>query len=1016
MKNVFSKIVFVMAFLCVANTFSQSISGTVTSDTGPLPGVNIVLKGSSIGTTTDFNGSFNIKASTADTLVFTYMGFVTKEVVIKEQSLLNVFMKEDSQALDEIVILGFGQTQNKRTVSTAVSTVSSKKIAELPIARPESALQGTSPGITVTQNSGAPGAPLTIRLRGAATPGNSQPLFLVDGTQVPDISFVNPSDIKSITTLKDAASSAIYGSRGGNGVILVTTKKGNKNADKITVSIDGYTGFQNRQNIPNLMNTEQYVQYYNEYQTSVGGTIINTADISNLPNTNWYDTVFDDNPLKSFINASVGGGTEKSSYFFSGSAFDQEGLIGGKSGKSGYDRKTLNFNFNTDLRDNLRLKLGANLVKIKQNRLPGENDDSVGAGNPFNQLGVLLPVFPVLDADGNYYDVSAQNGPNSVNGIAIPGVNGPFNPLLAIDYSTIEDISNNKHLNAGIEWDIVNDLTLAVSYGYYENRTTSKAFQEAYDLRNGTVPNGIASVGNTANNQLDESYFDNRFTQFDANVKYDVTNLGENHNLEVLLGTSILEQTNKFSSRTGRGLSKNAFSDVNFGLVGDQSSIIPIAPDASSDAALLSFYGRASYNFKEKYLLTATLRSDSSSRFGNENNTGYFPSFSAGWVLSEEDFLVNSNFFNLLKLRASWGINGADNISNDQYRLVFNNTSNSVIGGGSTTGFSQSFLPNNAVKWEEITQTNIGLDINALNNALGITLDYYNKKASDVLLPVGVPAFIGFPAAFKNIGETVNKGFEALISYKKTYDSGFGWNAAFNIGFNENEVTNLAGVRPLTDGQTLVFTDDITITKEGEAIASFYGFKVSEIDANGKLVFDDMVDGVAGLTDDDKTIIGSAFPDYTYGFNLGMNYKGFDLNGFLYGSEGNDIYDATVRSDFAFSNRPASYLTNGVENVLGNTAGSNLTRVSDFYVKDGSFLRLRTLTLGYSLPVSAIKKLGLSKARFYVTGENLFVSTDYDGADPEIGQASTGSSLDMGIDRGFFPSSKAFLFGFQFKF
>ncbi|CAL2062903.1 TonB-dependent receptor [Tenacibaculum sp. 190524A05c] len=1014
-----SLILLLLAFSSL-NLFSQQISvkGTVVDNTNtPLPGVNVIIKGTTKGTNTDFDGNYTLSnVEGTETLIFTSIGFVSKEISINGRTTINVTLEEDSALLDEIVVTGLGQSQNKKTVSTAVSTISSKKIGELPVSRPEAVLQGTTPGITVVQNSGAPGAPLTIRLRGAATPGSSQPLYLVDGIQVPDIAFVNPSDIKNITTLKDGASAAVYGARGGNGVVLITTKKGRQNGN-LQVSIDGYTGFQNRLNTPNLMNRDQYIQYYNEYQTSVGGQTIAQSDIARLPDTNWYDVLFDDDPMKSFINASVSGGTEKSSYYFSGSIFDQEGLVGGKADKSGFDRKTINFNFNTELKKNLKLRLGANLIRVKQRRLPGENDDSVGGGNPFNQLAVLLPIFPVLDADGNYYDVSAQNGPNSVNGVAIPGVNGPFNPLLALDFSTIEDRSNNLFLNGGLEWNVLEDLTVDLNYGYYENLTTNKSFQESYDFRNGTVPNGIASLGNTGNNQLDESYFDNRFNQFDATIKYNFNKLiPEDHDLELLVGTTALEESNTFSARRAQGLSKNTFDDANFALVGDQSTIISPVQGSDREGSLLSYYTRATYNYKQKYLFTASLRADQSSKFGPGNRTGYFPAVSGGWVISEEDFFNQDSFVNLLKLRASWGINGADNIFDDQYRLVFNNTSNAIIGGSSVTGFTQAFLPNTDVKWEEVAQTNFGLDVNALDNKLGITFDYYNKTTTDVLLPVGVPSYVGLPTAFQNIGEVVNEGFEFLISYKQDYDSGFSWNANFNIAKNDNEVTDLAGVNPLRDGETLNFNDPISITVEGQPIASFYGYKVKEINANGELVFDDMVDGVAGLSNDDRTIIGNAFPDFTYGFNFGMNYKGFDFGGFLYGSEGNDIYDATTRTDFSLSNRPASYLTNGVQNLLGNTAGSNLRDVSDFYVKDGSFLKLRTITLGYSLPQSAIKSFGLSSARLYVTGENLFVITDYEGADPEIGQANVTSPLDIGIDRGFFPSAKAFIFGFQFKF
>lgn len=1007
---------FIFLVLAGFQAKAQNISGKVTDDTGPLPGATVLVEGTTNGTQTDFDGNYSLDSvEDGVIIIFSYIGYETRRITYSNQSTIDVKLKQDAQALDEIVVIGYGQTQNKRTVSQAINTVSSETIAALPVARPEAALQGTAPGVVVVQNSGAPGSPLTIRLRGTATPGNSQPLFLVDGVQVPNIDFVNPSDIASISTLKDAAASAIYGARAANGVVLVETKKGRRNTDKVTVSIDGYTGFQDRVNTPNLMNTSQYVEYYNQYQTRIGGETISSADVPNLPNTNWYDVLYDDSSPKSFINASVYGGGKKSNFFASGSLFDQSGLIGGDAGKSGFERKTLNLNFNAEIVKNVNLNFGANLIRNTRQRLPGENDDTVGAGNPFNQLASLLPLFPVLDEAGNPFDVSAQNGPSTVNGISIPKINGPFNPIIPIQFSTIEDISDLKLFNIGGSWDILSDLKFNLGASYYENISNSKTFQESYDFRGGTVPNGSASLG-TGQNQLDETRSESRWSQIDATVTYGFDNLGDDHNLEVIAGTSYYERKFFTSSRQAQGLLVNTFNEANFALVGDQTNIIAPNRDFLSEERLIAYFGRALYNFKEKYLFSASLRADSSSKFGPGNRTGYFPSFSAGWLLSEEDWFGNSNLFDLLKIRASWGISGVDNIADDQYRATFSPNSGSVIDNSFVVGLNQNVLPNQDIKWEETTQSNIGLDANLFNNTLGITLDYYNNTTTDILLNVGGSTSIGIPLAAQNVGEVVNSGFEALVSYRRNYDNGFGWNANFNIAFNNNEVKDLGGLSSLTSGNTLVFASPISATFEGEEIASFFGFKSTGVDANGELIFEDL-DNDGQITSDDRQIIGSPLPDFTYGINLGANYKGFDFSTFFYGSQGNDIYDATVRNDFAFSNRPASYLNNGVFNVLGNVNESTtLGEVSSFYVKDGSFLKMRTIILGYSLPSSVLDKISLTKARFYITGENLFVSTNYDGADPEIGQQNAANTLDLGIDRGFYPAPKSVLFGFQLQF
>ncbi|NKI30746.1 SusC/RagA family TonB-linked outer membrane protein [Croceivirga thetidis] len=1005
----------ILAFFISANSVAQTISGKVSDDTGPLPGASIVEKGTTNGTQTDFDGNFVLDLSNSNaTLVVSYIGYSSQEITLNGNTQFNIILETDSQSLDEVVIIGYGQTQNKRTVSQAVNTISSNRIAALPVARPESALQGTAPGIVVVQNSGAPGSPLTIRLRGTATPGNSQPLFLVDGIQVPNIDFVNPSDIQSISTLKDAAASAIYGARAANGVVLVETKKGRRNTDKITVSIDGYTGFQDRVNTPDLMNTSQYVEYYNQYQTRVGGNTIAAADIPRLPNTNWYDVLYDNSSPKSFLNASVQGGGEKSNFLVSGSIFDQQGLIGGDAGKSGFERKTLNLNFGTEVVKNVNLNIGANLIRNTRQRLPGENDDTVGAGNPFNQLASLLPLFPVLDDAGNPFDVSAQNGPADVNGIAIPKINGPFNPIIPIEYSTIEDISDIKLFNIGASWNIMSDLTFNLGASYFENLTNTKSFQEAFDFRGDTVPNGVASLG-TGTNQLDETQSNSRWSQIDATLTHKFDGLPDAHNLEMIVGTSFYERKFETFSRQAQGLLVNNFGDANFAQVGDQTNIITPFPDFSTKERLIAYFGRALYNYKEKYLFSASLRADASSKFGPGNRTGYFPSLSAGWVLSEEDWFGN-NLFDLFKIRGSWGISGVDNIADDQYRATFSANSGSVISNQFIVGLNQNVLPNQDIKWEETTQANIGLDANLLNNSLGITLDYYTNTTNDILLNVGGSTAIGIPLAAQNVGEVKNSGFEALISYRKKYGSGFGWNANFNIAFNDNEVKDLGGLSALTSGTTLVFASPVSATSEGESIASFFGFKSNGVDSDGELIFEDL-NGDGTINADDRQIIGNPLPDFTYGFNFGANYKGFDFSTFFYGSQGNDIFDATVRNDFAFSNRPASYLNNGIINVLGNVNESaTLGEVSDFYVKDGSFLRLRTITLGYSIPDKFISNIGLSRARFYLTGENLFVITDYDGADPEIGQQNAANSLDIGIDRGFYPAPKTILFGFQLQF
>jgi len=1006
MKNYLFKMVLSVFLLMTANSFSQNVSGTVTSSTGPLPGVDLKVKGTNIGTTTDFDGKFSISvtAETA-TLVVSYLGYETKEVAVRKNQPVTITLSESTNTLDQVVVVGYGQTQNKKAVSTAVGVVNAAQISELAVSRPEAALQGTTPGVTVVQTSGSPGAPLTVRLRGAASVGASAPLYLVDGQQVPNLNFVNPDDIKSMNVLKDAASSAIYGARGGNGVILVETKTGRRNAAKPSITIDTYTGFQSLGNKPDLMQKDAYVSYLNDFRTKNpgNGNVLTPAEIAKLPNTDWYGELFETTPVSS-LSASVSGGGENYSYNISGGLYDQKGMVGGNEGKSQYTRKNVKMNFETDLTARFNLSVGLNLVDVERDYL-FENQSGTGISimNFVNSIPAIYPAF--ADGDSSVpFGMGNQQGV-VVNGVSLPTVGAVANPFLALIITNNKSVSDITTANIKGTWKVTDDFKITATYFHYKDNTFDKQFTPTFDFSEQGYLNTNAT--------LKETVYSNKMTQFDGNGSYKFSNLG-NHNLDVLAGMSVYETSFGTSSRNGVGFFTNDFDSTNFATIRNPSGITSAVPYAF-DTALLGFYGKVNYDYAHKYLLSGTLRADSSSNFGSNNRTGIFPSVSGGWVISEESFLNDTKWINLLKLRASWGINGSDNIAPFQYSAVLNSGSGTNFGGENVSGLTPAFLPNPDVKWEEVAQTNFGLDINAFHNSFGLTFDYYIKKTSDMLIPIGVPLFSGYPAPATNIADMENKGFELLLSYRKKYENGFSWDISANLAQNKNKVTSLGNNgQPLTGGTgTFVFNDPITLTTVGHSIAGFYGYQVESIDAAGNLVYKDN-DGVPGITAADKTYIGSALPDFTYGVNLGAAYKNFDFNAFLYGSEGNDIYDATIRTDAGYSNRKNSYSTNGLKNSLG--FGLTDSQVSDFYVKDGSFLKLKTVTLGYNLPSSLVDKLKMDKFRIYVTGQNLWVSTKYDGTDPEIGESGASNSLDMGIDRGFYPQARTILMGLQVKF
>ncbi len=1014
----FKRLLFLVFSTCilvqVAAQGFQATGKVTNSNTGePLQGATVSVKNTNTSTTTDVGGNYAVNVSSAgSTLVVSFIGMISQELLIQGAGTLDFKLVPSLGDLGEVVVVGYGQ-QSKRQISTAVSTVSTKTIESLPVYRVEQILQGTVPGITVTQNSGSPGSPLTIRLRGTSTAGSSQPLFMVDGMQVPDLNYLNASDIDNISILKDAASAGIYGARGANGVVLVTTKSGRKNSKKPVISLDGYTAIQNLDKTPDLMDRDQYVAYFNKFQ-DINGTPANKISDANrdkLPNTNWYKTVFEKNRPMNNLSFSLSDGGDKYSYYISGGLFDQNGLVGGKSEKSDYNRQNAKFKFNADISRNLSFKVGVDVVRSRRDFI---NENQAGTGVALMNYVTGLPsIYPAFDPTDNTipFNMGDLTRPLVVNGVTVPAVGAITNPFLSLYISNNRDNSSINTYNVSGTWKPARNLEINSSFMNYDGNTLIRGFFPKFDF------NPKQNFSNPQASYSEQKYQTN-YNQWEGNAKYKFSNLS-NQSLEILAGSSILTSKGSAEQRQGSDFLVNNFDDMDFALIRDPNSIHTSILYPSFETGLLSFFGRATYEYKQKYLLSASVRSDASSKFGPDNRTGIFPAVSAGWILSEENFLKSSKNINLFKLRASWGINGNDNIANYQYSTVFNPASGPSFGGLNTPGISVPFLANTKVKWEQVAQTNIGLDINAFKNAFGFSFDYYDKKTSDMLVPIGTPLYTGLGSAAANVADVDNKGVEVLLSYKKVKVRGLSWNAAFNLSYNKNEVTSLGdNGQPLNGGQIgFIFPSPISRTAVGHSIASFYGYKIKNLDANGDFVFQDL-DGKSGITEADKTYIGNPLPDFTYGFTLGAEYKDFDISTFLYGSQGNKIYDATVRLDATFSNRPVWYGEAGSpRNVLGTGGtGSNQTEVSDFYVKDGSFAKLKTLSLGYSIPENTFNKIGITKLRFYVTAQNLFVITKYKGIDPEIGQAFGNSVLDIGIDRGFYPQPRTILFGLQARF
>lgn len=1005
--------------MMISQGYSQSVSGTVTEDRGmPVPGVNVIVKGTTNGTSTDFDGKYTINnIDPSAVLVFSYLGFQTKEVLVNRKTTIDVQLQSDAEALGEVVILGYGQVQNKKTLSTAISTISPNQIEELPIQRAEGALQGTAPGVVVSQTSGSPGSPLTVRIRGVGSPNSSSPLYIVDGLQVPNLEYLNPNDISKISILKDAASAAIYGSRGGNGVVLVETKKGKKGKSKPDITVKGFYGIQSLGNKPDLMNKDEYIDYYNAGVAAAGGDLaqgfrgaFTDEESALLPDTDWYDVLFNDAPVQD-IYVSLTDGGEKIAYAVSGGVFDQEGIVGGE-GKSEFNRSNIRGSLNADITDNLSVSLSADYQKVDRYFLSENNG---GPGNALMNFITAIPaIYPVFAEDGEIFNPGRQNPNPSYRGVPLNVLGAVTNPIWSIDIQNNQAEQDISVLGGALNWEPFKDLKLTATYSSFSLSALNRSFVPTI-----SIPSQIFNSGPFGNYSEFSTEFTNR--QYGWTADYLFGGLADkNHYLKVLGGYEVVERSltnGSLVSDPGEFLTNN-FDDVNFALSTDITDAL-VSPLRVQEVGLVSYFGKIDYNYNEKYLLSATLRNDRSSNFGENNRSGWFPSASAGWVISEENFLRDSNTINLLKLRASWGISGNDT---SPRALAYQSAVSTAAGYGGAQGRVLTGLANPDLKWEELEQINFGFDLNAFNNSLALTVEYYDKETSDILLAANTPLTSGLNPSVVNVGSVKNSGLEILLSYRNTYTSGFSWNASVNVGFNENEVTNLGN-----EGQAIgggftapLFADNITLTTVGEPISSFYGFKVEGVDALGNLVFADL-DGSGNdktiPNAGDKTFIGDPFPDYTYGINLGASYKGFDVSAFLFGSQGNDIFDATIRYDAIGSNRPVSYAEAGAPRNIAATSltnGENL--VSDFHVKDGSYLKIKNVSIGYSLPESAISAIGAEKVRIYVSGQNIFAFTDYDGVDPEIGENTIDSSLDIGIDRGFFPQARQFLLGFEFNF
>ncbi|MCJ8164038.1 TonB-dependent receptor [Pontibacter sp. E15-1] len=977
------------------------VKGRVVGDDGQgVPGATVVVKGSTIGTATDANGNFTLGVpSGTGTLVVSFIGYKTQEVPINNRATVNISLVTDTKALEEVVVVGYG-TQERSDVTGAISSVQGEALERIPTPTIAQALQGQTPGVQVTANSGSPGAGSSIRIRGAGTIGNNNPLYVVDGVQVEgNINYLNSNDIASIEILKDASATAIYGSRAANGVVVVTTKKGKAGTSEINFT--AYTGVQNAWRTLDMTNAAEYATIDNMARQAAG---INTnpawADPQSLgEGTDYQDELFRSAPISNY-QLSWSGGNENSTLYVSGGYFQQDGII------IGTDFERYTFRINTDHKIGSRVKIG-NTLQVSA------TDEALIPNNEDLNTGVLsrgirqLPTVPVRNPDGSFAGPTSNFEGESENPV----------------WLALESFNTNKNYrvlgSVYGEVEVITDLKFRSSFNLDFNYFRNQNFDPAYAIGNRRNDANSLSVNNSTN----------RAWQWSNVINYDKT-FGL-HELSVLAGIEAQENYYQNAFARGGGFLKN--SDIQFL---DQATKDYFVSGGANESAIFSQLARVNYSFGDRYLLTASIRRDGSSKFAN-NTYGVFPSASIGWRVSEEDFFKNSvNFVSNLKVRASWGETGNQNIFSPYP------TYGVITGGGryalgadqiQVPGFYQATQVNPDIKWETTEQLNFGLETGFLQNRLTFSADYFIKDTKDLLLQLPIPESTGPSAAFTNAGLIRNKGLELALGYRNM-DGAFGYGFGLNVTTIDNEVIDLNG---------LVLNESNSRTQEGMPIAQFFGFQTNgiirtqeELDevqstqpnaSLGDIRFVDR-NGDGAITGDDRTFIGNPLPDLTAGLNGELTFMNFDLNFLFNSSFGNDIWSAI--SLYGYSSDPGNKFAALINNtytaqnpnaeyprLIAGDPNQNLRPDSDRWIRDGSYVRLKNLQLGYNVPTAISNKAKIQRLRVYVSAANLFTWTKYDdGFDPEIGSArflrgQSNSVLEIGVDRGIYPQSRTFLLG-----
>lgn len=985
-KSLLIMLLLLLAVSIQVDAQQRVITGTVTSGTDkePIPGANVQIKGTTVGSITDLDGNFSINVPSDNSiLVFSYIGYLSQEVTVGSRTRIDIQLQEDVKQLGEIIIVGYGE-QDRKTLTSSISSVSSKDIENLPMSSPDQMMQGRASGVLITSNSGTPGGGMFVRVRGTTSiNADNDPLYVVDGIPIVSgnlsavglggstanaMADINPADIESMEILKDASATAIYGARAANGVVLITTKRGK--SQKARVSIGSYYGTQSVWRRPDLVDGPTFEALRNEAAVNNGGQPI-YPNPSQAISTNYADFVFRDAPISN-VDVSVTGGNDQVRYLVSASDFRQDGIIA----PTAFGRKTGRLNLDAFVSD--KLKIGTSVLYSRNTRNRVNNDDNIAGalGGTHFFPSNLAP----YQEDGSYTKFSIFE-----------------NPIAVINENDITMVTNRVLATVYGEYEFFPGLSLRSNFSVDYNNVKEDTYINTL-LNAGAAVNGQAtSIVSVNDNWIQE------------NVLNYQTNFAGGHTLSVLLGTSLQQSTFERTSATGQQFPSNDFKRI-------ASAAVQTSSSTGSVWGIASVFTRVNYSLKNRYLFTLNVRRDGSSRFGEANRWGTFPSAALGWRISEEKFFDNVNFISDLKLRTSYGVTGNQNGINDfQSRGLWSGGANYT----NTPGTEPSQLANPDLKWEKTAQFNIGVDVAFLKDRLSLTLDYYNKQTTDLLLAVPIPRSSGFTSIFQNFGEMENKGFELSINANAIAKKDFTWDVSFNIAQNKNNIKKLAQAIP-------VYNRDIIRMEEGIPMYSFWMHKQLGVDPQtGNPIWQTMEEGRPFNPNIDRFIVGNAWPDFFGGLTNTFRYKNIDAMIFFQYSYGNDQlnwnrffqeHGGTRNTNFLGSQldrwqQPGDITM--VPRMTNANYAANL-RPSRF-VEDGSYLRLKNVSIGYTLPSAWINRLGMSSARIYVSGQNLLTFTNYSGMDPEV-NATASTATTQGVDFYAMPQPRVYMGGFNITF